>query len=202
MLKRTKGRLLITLLVVTGLAGTLNTGTISQKERKQAVTILKNSKSEITAALEGLTEKQVNFKISPHDLSIAEIINNVAAIEINFASELAAAMKQPADSEKRLILSFEDAEVLGNKNPALNSALTPKMKANKSKADDALNRFTAIRTDHIKYVRTSTEDLRNHVVQTEAGWVDYYQKFLLLGIQTTLAAKHIKRIKTHKSFPK
>ena len=41
MIKMTKGRVLITLLVVTGLAGTMNDNAITQKERKFAVTELK-----------------------------------------------------------------------------------------------------------------------------------------------------------------
>jgi len=44
MLKRTKGLLLIALLVITGLAGTLKDSTISQKERKSAINLAKEVK--------------------------------------------------------------------------------------------------------------------------------------------------------------
>lgn len=44
MLQRTNGRLLITLLVVTGLAGTLNNNSVSQQERKVVLEQLKTGK--------------------------------------------------------------------------------------------------------------------------------------------------------------
>ena len=41
MLKRTMGRSLLTLLVITGLAGTINDSSLSQKERKFGVNMFK-----------------------------------------------------------------------------------------------------------------------------------------------------------------
>jgi hypothetical protein len=51
MLKRTKGRLLLVLLVCTGLAGTLNNSSLSQKERKQAISLIKSSRNEVLASV-------------------------------------------------------------------------------------------------------------------------------------------------------
>ena len=43
MLKRTTGRFLITLLVITGLAGTVNDNTLSKTERKYAMSLMKDT---------------------------------------------------------------------------------------------------------------------------------------------------------------
>jgi len=53
MLKRTKGLLLLTLLVITGLAGTLKDSIISQKERKSAISLMKDTKADVIKSVKG-----------------------------------------------------------------------------------------------------------------------------------------------------
>ena len=65
MLKRTKGRLLLTLLVITGLAGTLSNTALTEKERKFVVHNLKDTKSEVQKSIKGLSDAQLNFKTAP-----------------------------------------------------------------------------------------------------------------------------------------
>jgi hypothetical protein len=65
MLKRTKGRLLLTLLVITGLAGTLKDASISKKERKSAVSLMKDTKSDVINSVKGLSDAKLNFKAAP-----------------------------------------------------------------------------------------------------------------------------------------
>ena len=72
MLKRTKGRLLLTLLVITGLAGTLKDTSLSHKERKSAMTLMKDSKTAALKSIKGLSEAQLNFKSSTDHCSIKE----------------------------------------------------------------------------------------------------------------------------------
>ena len=58
MLQRTNGRLLITLLVVTGLAGTLNNNSVSQQERKVVLEQLKTGKKDLLNEIKDLSDKQ------------------------------------------------------------------------------------------------------------------------------------------------
>jgi hypothetical protein len=59
-----------------------------------------------------------------------------------------------------------------------------------------------MRDHHIKYIRTSTEDLRNHVVKTAAGWIDCYQYYLLIADRSSYFADLINKIKASPRFPK
>ena len=54
MLKRTKGRILLTTLVITGLAGTVKNTTLSNQERKFAVSQLKETKTDLLRSIRGL----------------------------------------------------------------------------------------------------------------------------------------------------
>jgi hypothetical protein len=68
--------------------------------------------------------------------------------------------------------------------------------------DEAINVFKTRRTDHIKYIKTTTEDLRNHVVQTPVGWLDCYQLCLMIGALSNRFVNQIEEIKNHPGFPK
>jgi hypothetical protein len=108
-------------------------------------------------------------------------------------------MKQSADAEKRLILVHKDQEIATATRTAFDINLYRGQKLDEKK--DAIARFIDHRNAHIKYIRSSTEDLRNHVTTSKVGWVDCYQKFLILGEQTRIAVEKIETIKRDKNFP-
>lgn len=201
MLKRTKGRLLLTLLVVTGLAGTLNNSSISQKERKQALNLMKDSRNEIIGSVSGLTSKQLNYK-HPGQLSISEIFSKMTETEEKWGKEINQIMQLPANAESRLRITVTDEQLTENsqyatwKKKALETVST-----NGLATSQAIKKFFTLRNDHIKYIRNSTEDLRNHVVAAHAGWIDCYQYFLLLADQSSYFAQEIHKIKSLPQFP-
>jgi hypothetical protein len=203
MLKRTTGRLLLALLVTTGLAGTLNNGSLSQKERKQAISLIKSSRNEVLNSLKGLSPKQIAYKPSSNEPSIGQLIMSMALKEKNCVEQIRTIMDQPANSETRLKIAVTDEQLLANDNYSLCKAEFPADNAVLWKdPSEALKKFTALQNDHIKYIRTSTEDLRNHVIKTSAGWIDCYQYYLLMADQNSYFAEKINKIKSSPRFPK
>jgi hypothetical protein len=203
MIKRTTGRLLLTLLVITGLAGTLNNSSLSQKERKQAINLIKNSRKEVLNSIEGLSARQLKYKPSAKEPSIGELIMTMALKEKRCSDQIKAFMENPANSENRLKIALTDEQLLSNDNYSFckmeektNNTSTWKDPA------EAIKKFTALQNDHIKYIRTSTEDLRNHVIKTSAGWIDCYQYYLLLADQNNYFAEKINKIRSSPHFPK
>jgi len=203
MLKRTKGRLLLTLLVVTGLAGTLNNSSLSQKERKQAIILMKSSRNEVLQSISGLSSKQLNYKHSSEYLSINQLILRMAQVEEKCGVEISNIMRQPADAENRLKITLTDDRLTENRSYSIwKMNVTEDNRTTGNNPAKAIKEFMTLRNDHIKYIRTSTEDLRNHVVLTHAGWIDCYQYFLLLADQSNYFAKEINKIKSLAHFPK
>jgi hypothetical protein len=202
MLKRTKGRILLTLLVTTGLAGTINDSSLSQKERKQAIMLLKNSRSEILTSTSGLSSTQMNYTAGVDQPSIAELVTSMTQVELAGSSEIKTFMEQPTNPELRLKIALTDEQLLNRNNLSL--AAQPNHSGNVKtaiKSEEAVRKFVMLRTNHIKYIRTSTEDLRNHVMETPAGWIDCYQYFLFLADQSFEVAGKIKEIKALPGFP-
>ncbi len=136
-------------------------------------------------------------------LSIGELIMNMVALEMKCSEEIKTNLENPSESEDRLKIAVTDEQLLANNNYSLCQAvITDNMKKMWKNPSEALKKFNAMRNNHIKYIRTSTEDLRNHVVSTPAGWIDCYQYYLLLADRSYYVAEKINEIKRSPSFPK
>jgi len=206
MLKRTKGLWLLSLLVITGMAGTLNTGSISKKERKTAVTLMKETRAELLKSIKGLSENQLNFKPSADHWSVKECVYHIAISEKNLWDLLEKTMKAPANPEKRADIKTTDEQLvkmMEDRSYKVKTAepFEPKNTPYKS-LDDALADFRQRRTDHIKYLKSTTEDLRNHVAQMPFGALDCYQLCLMIASHTDRHTQQLNEVKADASFPK
>jgi hypothetical protein len=206
MLKRTKGRLLLTLLVITGLAGTIKDSSISQKERKSAISLMKDTRSDVLKTVKGLSKAQLNFKAAPNRWSVKECAYHIAISEKNLWNMFEAAMKAPANSEKRSEIKMTDEQlvkIIEDKSNKVKTseAFEPKNTPYKS-VDEALNDFKTRRADHIKYMKSTTEDLRDHVVQMPFGWIDAYQLSLMMAAQCNRHKQQMDEVIADPHFPK
>ena len=203
MLKRTTGRLLLTLLVITGLAGTLNNSSLSGKERKQAISLIKTSRNQVLASIDGLSARQLKYKPTPTDYSISELIMMMAIKEKSCTQQIRMAMAEPSNSENRLKIALTDEQLLANDSYELcKKEMQGTTMGDWKDPMEAAKKFAALQTEHIKYIRNSTEDLRNHVVNTSVGWIDCYQYYLLLADQNNYFAEKIRKVKASARFPK
>jgi hypothetical protein len=206
MLKRTKGRLLLALLVMTGLAGTITTTVLSKKERKSAINLMKDTKTDFLKSVKDLSEAQLNFKSAPGRWSVKECAYHIAAAEKALWSMLEGTLKAPANPEKRTEIKVNDDQFVAMiENRAMKAqapeAIQPQNTGYKS-LDEALEDFKNQRSDHIKYAKTTTEDLRNHVVQMPFGSIDCYQLYLMIAAHSNRHTQQINEVKADPNFPK
>ena len=80
-------------------------------------------------------------------------------------------------------------------------ALEPKSTPYKN-LDEAMNEFKTTRAAHIKYIKATSEDLRNHFVQMPFGLLDCYQLCLLISSHTDRHVQQLNEVKTNPGFPK
>ena len=205
MLKRTKGRLLLTLLVITGLAGKINDTTLTKQERKQAVNEYKDSRTDLLNAVKGLSENQLNFKSAPEKWSVKECVYHITLAEEGLWKLLEENMAKPANPEARSEVKTTDAEVMTGVVNRTQKFQAPENFQPKSapwnSMDQAVNHFKEIRGQHLKYVRTTTEDLRNHVIELPFGKMDAYQYLLFLVGHSRRHTAQILEIKSSPGFP-
>src|SRR5689334_20369531 len=108
-MRRSKyGYLLPALLVITGLAGTINPTSISGKERKFAASNLKDTRNNVIASVQGLSKVQAEFKAPVCQCSIKECTERIAVSEKNLWDLLQESLKQPANPAKRSQIKWTD----------------------------------------------------------------------------------------------
>jgi hypothetical protein len=206
MLKRTKGRLLLTLLVITGLAGTLNNTALTEQERKFVVHHLKETKSEVLKSIKGLSDAQLNFKTAADRWSVKECVYHLTLAENGLWAMFEATMKLPSTPEKRTEIKISDEDIVKMITDRSQKAKAPEPfqpdKATWQSAGEAASAFKAARADHLNYAKTTTEDLRNHVFQLPFGTIDGYQFLLFMSAHSDRHTQQINEVKADPNFPK
>ena len=206
MFKRTKGYLLLTLLVLTGLAGRLHSDSLTGKERKFLTNHLKDSKAAFLKSVKGLSEEQLNYKAAADKWSVKECIYHITISEGNLWAMAEAELKKPTNPEKRSEIKITDdglVKMMTDRSAKFQAPETFRPEQAKwLSAEDALKDFKEKRANLIKFAKTTTDDLRNHVRQAPFGHMDSYQAVLMISAHTMRHTAQIEEIKSSPGFPK
>ena len=205
MLKRTLGRSLLALLMMTGFAGTIDNSSISGKERKAAVSMMKDSKSRVLNSTKGLSKAQLEFRPAADKWSIQDCIYHIASTEKALWSLLEMTMQSPATPEKRSEVKITDEQFIKGLTDRSNKfktseSLEPRNSSYQS-LEEALEDFKKERALHIKYMKSTTEDLRNRVVQMPFGTIDCYQLCLMISGHSDRHVLQMEEIRNDPAFP-
>ena len=198
--------MLLLFLVFSGLAGTPTDDVLSKKERKFAAEHMKNTKAELQDATKGLSTAQLTYKVSADKWSVQECVYHIAASEKTLWAMLETSMKAGPTPEKKKDLKVTDEQVIKMVEDRTNkrktfSTLEPQNTPYKS-LDEAMNDFKTTRTAHIKYIKATSEDLRNHFVQMSFGMLDCYQLCLMISSHTDRHVQQLNEVKAEAGFPK
>jgi hypothetical protein len=200
------GRSLLTLLVVTGLAGTIKDTSLSKHERKMVVDLMKDTKTNAINSVKKLSDAQQNYKTAPERWSAKECMYHIAGAEKMLWQMLEKAMKEPANPGKRSEIKITDEELIKSTEDRTNKLQAPEPIQPKNTGfatlDVAIDDFKSNRLEHIKYLKNTTEDLRDHVVQMPFGWIDCYQLCLLIAAHSNRHTQQIDEVKAAPGFPK
>jgi hypothetical protein len=176
MFKRTSGFILLILLVITGIGSQVSNTTLEGKERRILVEQLKDTKNAFLKSTKGLSEEQLNYKKSSDKWSIKECMQHIALAEKGLWSVANDALKLPANAIRRSEIKITDEEIskVGNDRTAKQQA-PESLKPGNAKwtsAKEITESFKEDRAALIKYVKTTTLDVRNHVTDLAVGPVD------------------------------
>ena len=204
--RKTYNYLLLLFIVFSGLAGTPTDDVISKKERKFAADHMKNTKAEAQDALKGLSLAQLTYKATPESWSVQECVYHIALSEKTLWEMIEKSMKAGPTPEKKKDAKMSDAEVIKRNEDRTNKRKTfpilePQAASYKS-LDEAMNDFKTGRAAHIKYIKATSEDLRNHFVQMPFGLIDCYQLCLFISAHTNRHVQQINELKADPGFPK
>lgn len=179
---------------------------LSKKEKKTAITYLEQTRADLESLISGLSEDQFNFKPSEDRWSVKECLQHIALSEDGLWKMCEATLKAPANPEKRADIKMTDDQLVAaltdrSHKVKTSAELTPSSNST-STALDALYAFRASREKLIKYVKSTKDDMRNHVAQSPVGMLDCYQLVMMIGAHSNRHTQQISEVMADPGFPK
>jgi hypothetical protein len=180
--------------------------TLSKKERKFAVNLLRDTQKEIGESVQGLSDMQLAFKPAADKWSVEDCLKHIAIAEQMIRGMVDEAVKQPLNPEKRVNIKATDEEIIKNtedrsKKGQTMDPMKPENTPFKSAAD-ALESFNGNREKLIGYINNTQDDLRSRVIEFPFGSYDAYQVLLLIGAHSNRHMQQINEVKASPDFPK
>jgi hypothetical protein len=179
---------------------------LSEKERNYAVTSLTETRDQLFEAIKGLSEAQLKFKPAPDRWSVEDCLKHIAFTEGRLWDLCEGTLKQTANPEKRTEIKMTDEELLKRIEDRSNKVKTrPEMEPQNisyKTADEAIAVFKERREKLINFVKTTNEDMRNHVAQMPFGMLDAYQVVIFISGHSNRHTQQINEVKADPNFPK
>lgn len=179
---------------------------LTDKERKAAIDLLHSTQQEMMDELKGLSEAQLKYKPSPDRWSVEECVKHIVTTEGMLWQMTEAAIKQPANPEKRSEIKVTDEQAVKmvedrSEKRKTSDPLKPENSKYATLAE-ALDAFNASRSQLENYIKTTNDDLRGHVLTMPFGSVDSYQMILFQAAHTNRHTQQIREVKADAGFPK
>ena len=193
---------IIAVAAVASLVGTMSTAapTLTPVERQQLVAHLEMTAAWLADEVGNLGPAQVNFRPERSAWTIAEVVEHLLVVAPIYWQDLQSALKQPA-GDRTSLMKDEDVLWYGIDRTAKEEAIPGERPAGDLR--DLRAAMNTYRTHHdrlLQYVRTTEQDLRNHIVPRQR--CDAYQWALLISTHEQRHVLQIRAIKSHPRFPK
>lgn len=179
--------------------------TLSDVERKYAINLLQDTRNDLLKKIKGLTTEQLNFKAGASSWSVAECVEHIAISENHIFGLAQMGLKEPADPSKRSEVKMADEEIV-----KMVADRTTKIKTKEAfepsrkfgSYEGALAEFKSKRDNSIDFIRTTSDDLRNHYNDFPFGKIDTYQTILFMAAHSRRHTDQIEEVMKNPKFPK
>lgn len=192
MLKRTTVKFLLAVLVITGLAGTVDHASLTASEKKMVIKALKESREQFLSEYKKFSRKQAAFLLESEGMSANILLDFQERWEDVAWEKLKQAMQKAAPEDGKPACTSYTAE------PAGWTVYPPLSSLSEQGNPD---RYKTLRQVGIRYVRNSTQNFKTHYVGSEAGCITGYQYILRIIERTNWATAQLRLIRQHPQFP-
>jgi len=199
--------LLSSLTVVSGWAQASAPATLTPAERELVLKSFQATRDNFLKSIAGLSPKQWAFKPAPDRWSVAEVAEHIAVSESSlFELVQTRVMQSPAAPEKREQVKGKDEMVLERIPDRTHKAQAPEFLRPTGRwatEADLTKAFEASRKATMDYIRTTSDDLRDHFFDHPVlGTLDGYQWLLLISAHSARHTAQIEEVKADPNFPK
>lgn len=177
---------------------------LSDEDRGKAIDHLSQTRDHLLATVEGLSDEQLHYKASPESWSIAECLEHITLSESNIFQMVDGAVSVTADASKRSEVSMTDEQLISTITDRSFKAKAPEGFQPSGKfgsVEAALEEFKSKREEHIEYIKTTDDDLRNHYSKLPFGTVDALQVVLFMSGHSERHILQMEEVKADPGFP-
>ncbi len=178
---------------------------LTTAERDAAKKYGKETLGYLENEIKGLSDNQLKWKPNDSTWSASDCIEHLALSEKNLFDWAMSTLKADANPAKRSELKMDDE--------AVKKLITDRSFRAKTRegfiptgqfgnATETLKVLKERRSETIKYIKDTKDDLRNHFADLPFGTVDTYQLLLFMYGHTIRHADQIKDLKALPGFPK
>ena len=173
---------------------------LTEGDRQRLLAHLEMTEGWLVTELQGLSEGQLKFKMTPDSWSITDVVEHLAIAEPQYWQRVHDSMKQAAATEKP---EATDAAILWYGIDRTNRARTGEARVPTGRWKDvqgSLGEFKKLRATMREYARQTSDDLRSR--RLLEGNMDVYQWFLMISTHSQRHILQIREIKAHSGFPR
>jgi hypothetical protein len=183
-------------LPATALAGPMTPG-----ERQRLVAHLEMTGSWLASELDGLSDAQLTFKMTPESWSIKDVAEHLAIAEPQYWANLEASLKEAVKAGWKPEATDEQMLWYGidrSNRQKTGEARVPHGQFPSAQA--SLASFLKLRATMLAMAKASQEDFRGRPFM--GGGQDVYQWFLMISTHAQRHILQIREIKAHPNYPK
>ena len=178
---------------------------LTEAERKYAVDLLQETKDNLNKKVKGLTAEQLKFKADATSWSVAECVEHIAISENNLFGFAQMGLKEPADPSKRSEVKMTDdaiVKMISDRSGKVKTSEAFEPTGKFGSFDATLGEFKTKRDSNINYIKTTSDDLRNHYNDFPFGKIDTYQTILFMAAHSKRHTDQIDEVMKNPNFPK
>lgn len=197
-------KMFLSLSVLFFLSFTAITAKLTKEEREYGVKELTKSQALVMDAVDGLSEEQLDYKVTDSSWSIAEVTEHIAISENMIFTMLQEVLKKPADSSKPATAMLSDDKVIEMMKDRSYKVKTQKPfepSGQFESFEETLKEFNDKRDAHIEYIKTTDDDLRNRFQEMPFGTIDAFQILLFMSGHTERHVEQMQEVMNDSDFP-
>lgn len=178
---------------------------LTDQEREYASKFLQETRDDLLKKVKGLTPEQLNFKPDANTWSVAECMEHIAISENNLFGFAQSSLQQSADPSLRKDVKMTDEAIISMITDRSHKVKTQEAfePANKfGSFEKSVSEFKTKRDGNISYIKTTSDDLRNHYNDFPFGKLDTYQTILFMAAHSKRHTEQIVEVMNNPGFPK
>ena len=176
-------------------------GPMTPGDRQRLVAHLEMTEAWLDSEVNGLSDAQLKFKMTPDSWSVEEVVMHLAIAEPQYWDQFKESLAKPVKPDFKPQVT--DAQMLWygvdrTQRTTTGDARVPRHQFPNMKA--SLASFKKLRVEMMKTAKESQEDLRGRQYLTASQ--DLYQWFLMISTHSQRHIMQIREVKAHRGYPK